>query len=306
MRYNIWFYGCREASLNGLYGIVLGAYIAGCGLNREEPCTKLICSHDHLEEPGARRIVLHNGWGRGSEGIHVVYGVKADPSEAGEIFYRASGFNTGYLVNIPLGRKYYSALVDGGEVAEIHIHPYKLPLGLIAGFIGCRTCYTSDLHRIFDDMVDYFGLIGDYNYDPLYYLRAKAMATIEIERLTKYSERLLSSCTSLLNELITATAILASKASYGDTVVSTTLFRVGKKIFSITPPMISSSIDDITSYLRDNSGSLLYIYNSVDEALRNKIVSQGLRILDLDGKTIVWANSLKKLILSLEKICVEW
>ena len=301
-RYIISLRGCSGNSLDGLYGFILGTYMGGCSLSDEDDVSlKIICSKEFVDEPGPRKLFIHNGWAYNFIGYHILYGVDSDLKDIVNVFSKATGSKEGFILNLPIGQnKYLTGLISENELIEIHLHNKKLWRGVFGGLIGCLLCSESDLSRIFNTVIDYLD-IAIHMDDPLYYFRRYSSEAIEYEKHFKYINRLLRSSSIYLSKIIASSAILASKPRYSNRVISTRLVKTPINVIVLGPHELVNE-DIIKKYLLSNEGALLCLDSKLPAKIIDELRAVGLRVIDINDRTIIWSYDVKKLILSLEKV----
>jgi len=301
-RYIISLKGCSGNSLDGLYGFILGTYIGGCSLSDEDDVSlKIICSKEFADEPGPRKLFIHNGWAYNFIGYHILYGVDSDLKDIVNVFSKATGSKEGFILNLPIGQnKYLTGLISENELIEIHIHSKKLWRGVFGGLIGCLLCSESDLSSIFNTVIDYLD-IAIHMDDPLYYFRRYSSEAIEYEKHFKYINRLLRSSSIYLSKIIVSSAILASKPRYSNRVISTRLVKTPINVVVLGPHELVND-DIIKKYLLSNEGALLCFDSKLPAKIIDELRAVGLRVIDINDRTIIWSYDVKNLILSLEKV----
>ena len=301
-RYIISLKGCSGNSLDGLYGFILGTYIGGCSLSDEDDVSlKIICSKEFADEPGPRKLFIHNGWAYNFIGYHILYGVDSDLKDIVNVFSKATGSKEGFILNLPIGQnKYLTGLISENELIEIHLHNKKLWRGVFGGLIGCLLCSESDLSRIFNTVIDYLDIAIRMD-DPLYYFRRYSSEAIEYEKHFKYINRLLRSSSIYLSKIIASSAILASKPRYSNRVISTRLVKTPINVIVLGPHELVNE-DIIKKYLLSNEGALLCLDSKLPAKIIDELRAVGLRVIDIDDRTIIWSYDVKRLILSLEKV----
>ena len=294
--------GCSGNSLDGLYGFILGIYMGGCSLsNGNDISIKIICSREFITEPGPRKLFVHNGWAYRCVGHHILYGVESDLKNIVNVFIRATGYNEGFILNLPIGEdKYLTGLISGNELIEVHFHHKKIWRGVFGGLIGCLLCSEEDLTKIFNIVIDYLDN-AIYSDDPLYYFRKYSSEAIEYERHLKYINRFLRYSGTYLLKIIKGLAILASKPRHSNRIISTKLVKTPLNIVAIGPHELVGK-DIIRKYLLSHEGALLYIDSKLMSEIIDTLRAMGLRVIYLNDGTIIWSYSMKKLILSLEKV----
>ena len=301
-RYIISLKGCSGNSLDGLYGFILGTYMGGCSLSDEDDVSlKIICSKEFVDEPGPRKLFIHNGWAYNFIGYHILYGVDSDLKDIVNVFSKATGSKEGFILNLPIGQnKYLTGLISENELIEVHIHSKKLWRGVFGGLIGCLLCSESDLSRIFNTVIDYLDIAIRMD-DPLYYFRRYSSEAIEYEKHFKYINRLLRSSSIYLSKIIVSSAILASKPRYSNRVISTRLVKTPINVIVLGPHELVNE-DIIKKYLLSNEGALLCLDSKLPAKIIDELRAVGLRVIDIDDRTIIWSYDVKRLILSLEKV----
>lgn len=301
-RYIISLRGCSGNSLDGLYGFILGTYMGGCSLSDEDDVSlKIICSKEFADEPGPRKLFIHNGWAYNFIGYHILYGVDSDLKDIVNVFSKATGSKEGFILNLPIGQnKYLTGLISENELIEIHLHNKKLWRGVFGGLIGCLLCSESDLSRIFNTVIDYLDTAINMD-DPLYYFRRYSSEAIEYEKHFKYINRLLRSSSIYLSKIIASSAILASKPRYSNRVISTRLVKTPINVIVLGPHELVNE-DIIKKYLLSNEGALLCLDSKLPAKIIDELRAVGLRVIDIDDRTIIWSYDVKRLILSLEKV----
>lgn len=301
-RYIIGLRGCSGNSLDGLYGFILGTYMGGCSLSDEDDVSlKIICSKEFADEPGPRKLFIHNGWAYNFIGYHILYGVDSDLKDIVNVFSKATGSKEGFILNLPIGQnKYLTGLISENELIEIHLHNKKLWRGVFGGLIGCLLCSESDLSRIFNTVIDYLDTAINMD-DPLYYFRRYSSEAIEYEKHFKYINRLLRSSSIYLSKIIASSAILASKPRYSNRVISTRLVKTPINVIVLGPHELVNE-DIIKKYLLSNEGALLCLDSKLPAKIIDELRAVGLRVIDIDDRTIIWSYDVKRLILSLEKV----
>jgi len=301
-RYIISLRGCSGNSLDGLYGFILGTYMGGCSLSDEDDVSlKIICSKEFADEPGPRKLFIHNGWAYNFIGYHILYGVDSDLKDIVNVFSKATGSKEGFILNLPIGQnKYLTGLISENELIEIHLHNKKLWRGVFGGLIGCLLCSESDLSRIFNTVIDYLDTAIHMD-DPLYYFRRYSSEAIEYEKHFKYINRLLRSSSIYLSKIIASSAILASKPRYSNRVISTRLVKTPINVIVLGPHELVNE-DIIKKYLLSNEGALLCLDSKLPAKIIDELRAVGLRVIDIDDRTIIWSYDVKRLILSLEKV----
>ena len=301
-RYIISLRGCSGNSLDGLHGFILGTYMGGCSLSDEDDVSlKIICSKEFADEPGPRKLFIHNGWAYNFIGYHILYGVDSDLKDIVNVFSKATGSKEGFILNLPIGQnKYLTGLISENELIEIHLHNKKLWRGVFGGLIGCLLCSESDLSRIFNTVIDYLDTAIHMD-DPLYYFRRYSSEAIEYEKHFKYINRLLRSSSIYLSKIIASSAILASKPRYSNRVISTRLVKTPINVIVLGPHELVNE-DIIKKYLLSNEGALLCLDSKLPAKIIDELRAVGLRVIDIDDRTIIWSYDVKRLILSLEKV----
>ena len=301
-RYIISLRGCSGNSLDGLYGFILGTYMGGCSLSDEDDVSlKIICSKEFADEPGPRKLFIHNGWAYNFIGYHILYGVDSDLKDIVNVFSKATGSKEGFILNLPIGQnKYLTGLISENELIEVHIHSKKLWRGVFGGLIGCLLCSESDLSRIFNTVIDYLDTAINMD-DPLYYFRRYSSEAIEYEKHFKYINRLLRSSSIYLSKIIASSAILASKPRYSNRVISTRLVKTPINVIVLGPHELVNE-DIIKKYLLSNEGALLCLDLKLSAKIIDELRAVGLRVIDINDRTIIWSYDMKNLILSLEKV----
>ena len=301
-RYIISLKGCSGNSLDGLYGFILGTYMGGCSLSdADDVSLKIICSKEFADEPGPRKLFIHNGWAYNFIGYHILYGVDSDLKDIVNVFSKATGSKEGFILNLPIGQnKYLTGLISENELIEIHLHNKKLWRGVFGGLIGCLLCSESDLSRIFNTVIDYLDTAINMD-DPLYYFRRYSSEAIEYEKHFKYINRLLRSSSIYLSKIIASSAILASKPRYSNRVISTRLVKTPINVIVLGPHELVNE-DIIKKYLLSNEGALLCLDSKLPAKIIDELRAVGLRVIDIDDRTIIWSYDVKRLILSLEKV----
>jgi len=273
-----------------------------CGLgDRDDVSLKIICSKEFADEPGLRKLYIHNGWAYNYSGYHILYGVDSDLKNIVNVFNKATGSKEGFILNLPIEQnKYLTGLISENELIEVHFHNKKLWRGVFGGLIGCLLCSENDLSKIFNTVIDYLDMAIHMD-DPLYYFRRYSSEAIEYERHIKYINRLLSSSSIYLSKFIMGSAVLASKPRYSNRVISTRLIKTPLNTFALGPYALAND-DIIRKYLLSNEGALLCLDSKLPTKIIDELRALGLRIIDINDKTIIWSDSVKKLILSLEKV----
>jgi len=292
--------GCTGFDLDGFTGFALGIYMGGCVLGDSDASLKIICSRECVDEPYPRRLYIHSGWARGYDGYHVLYGVEAETRDLVDLFRRATGSSEGFLLNIPLGDGYLTGVVSGNEVVEVHVHRRRFWRGVFTGLTGCLLCGTDDFSRVFDRVIDILGE-AIYSNDPLYFFRKYSSEAIEYERHMKYLSRLLKQYKWFLERLAIDRLIVASKPSHSNKIIVSHIQCTPMGIL-VNGPYGTMDNGIIREYLLSNSGSLMYLHGRIPGKITDLLRRYGLRVIVIDNNTIIWASSMKKLILSIEKI----
>jgi len=276
--------------------------MGGCSLSDEDDVSlKIICSKEFADEPGPRKLFIHNGWAYNFIGYHILYGVDSDLKDIVNVFSKATGSKEGFILNLPIGQnKYLTGLISENELIEIHLHNKKLWRGVFGGLIGCLLCSESDLSRIFNTVIDYLD-IAIHMDDPLYYFRRYSSEAIEYEKHFKYINRLLRSSSIYLSKIIASSAILASKPRYSNRVISTRLVKTPINVIVLGPHELVNE-DIIKKYLLSNEGALLCLDSKLPAKIIDELRAVGLRVIDINDRTIIWSYDVKRLILSLEKV----
>ncbi len=292
--------GCRERGLDGYEGIVLGVYIAGCTLCIGDSCDLVVVmSSDCIVREGVERVYVHDGWARGFKGFHIVYGVRVDSvSDIPRRFYEITGFRRGFAINTVIGSGgYANVCIDGGRIADLYTSDKCLWKGLFVGVVTCLLSKGVGLDKMFSYIVDYVVSAVEHN-DPLYSYRSRASVLDSIEDHLKYISRIVK-----LKRLWSITDSLAiyTKPTYSDRIVFTEVTYNPISPIVNGPLIIHMSRDKFAEYVSVHGGSILCI-DSVPESLREKLVDKGIKIDLVGGRNVLWSNSLKNIVLVLEKM----